>query len=106
MLERRVGDSGVEAVGRRQAIGEVARVVARARGGGEDAVEERGAVLGQLIEVDGCAAGLGHDGEEAGSGRGLEYDIAGPQFGGGYGENGDLGRSGELVQLHLFFAAA
>ena len=88
-------------------------VVAGDRRVREQSSKQPGADGGNLVQVQGiprtraiaalAEGALGHDGEHAGAGRGLQHDVAGPDGGGLQRGVGERQGGGELLQGKLFF---
>ena len=97
----------------REIIGDGLGVVAGDRRVLEQSSKQPGADGGDLVQVQGlprsraiavlAEGALGHDGEHAGAGRGLEHDVAGPDGGGLQRGVGERQGGGELLQGKLFF---
>ena len=97
----------------RQIIGDGLRVVAGHRCVREQSREQTGADGGDLVQVQGiprsrvigalAERAFGHDGEHAGTGRGFQHDVAGPDGGGLQRGVGERQGGGELLQGKLFF---
>lgn len=102
--EGRVTDRNVEPPGARQQILDVAPVHARPRRRSEQAIEQLGAAIGQLVQRQNPAAGLGHDGDQARARRGLQHPVARSDLGGQHNERREFRRRGELIQCDLILA--
>ena len=97
----------------REIIGDGLGVVAGDRRVREQSSKQPGANGGNLVQVQGiprtraiaalAEGALGHDGEHAGTRRGLEHDVAGPDGGGLQRGVGERQGGGELLQGKLFF---
>ena len=91
-------------------------VVAGDRRVREQSSTQPGANGGDLVQVQGlprsraiavlAEGALGHDGEHAGTRRGLEHDVAGPDGGGLQRGVGERQGGGELLQSKLFLRCA
>ena len=92
LLERRIGDHGVEAARAWENIAQVLRIVGGAGGGREQPVEQTRAARGDLVESQGRAASLGQNRQEAGAGRRLKHLVAGADLGGQHGQGAQLRR--------------
>ena len=92
----------------RQKIGDALGVVARDRGLRKEPLQDVGAIVRDLVEVQ-CAGGaashgaLRHHRENAGAGAGFQHDIARADVGGTQRDIGKRNRGGELLQAHLRF---
>src|SRR5690606_19539903 len=72
----------------------------------EQLIEEGGASVFELVEVDAGARDFGEDREQSGAGRGLEHYIAWPRICRDRGAVGEVERRGELLEADLAFRAS
>lgn len=96
-----IADRHVEPAGARQQILDVASVHARPRRRSKQAVEQRRTAIGQFVQRQNPAAGLGHDGDQTRARRGLQHLVAGSDLGSQHHERRQLRRGGELIQREL-----
>jgi len=82
------------------------RVMARARGGAEQAIEQGRPMRRQLVELQVRSAGLGDDRHQPRAGRRLEHQVSRADLRRRDGEGRERRRRGELVQRDLLLAAA
>ena len=104
-LEGRIGDNGMEAAGRRQNVLQMPGVMGAARGQWKEALQDRAALIGDLIEGQVGPTGFGQHGQKARAGGGFKDLVAGADLRGQHRQRAQLRRGRELVERHLLFAA-
>lgn len=103
--ERRIAHGDIDAPGVGVQVVQMAGVVARRRGRGEQAGQEIRPAFAAFVQDEGPAAGLGDDRHQAGAGGGFEHAISVADLGGEERHPGELGRRGELIERDLLLAS-
>src|SRR5216683_462349 len=93
--EGRVHQHDAWAYGSVEMVVDVGGVVPGDADSGEQAIEQTGAGVGDLVHDQAAAGELGMDGEEPGAGRWLQDDIRGRDCGGRAGDEAESDRGGE-----------
>ena len=96
--EGRVHQHDARDHGRIEVIVDLGGVEARGGNGRKEGGEHRRPGLGQFVQHERAAGDLGQDGEEAGSGRGLQHTVRGPDGGGGQSHEAEGGWRGKLLE--------
>ena len=104
-LEGRVGDDRVEVAGRGQYVFQMPGVMGAASSQGKQPLQDRAALIGDLVQGHASAAGLGQHGQKAGAGGRLQDLVARPDLGCQHRQGAQLRRRRELVQRDLLFTA-